>query len=183
MRTSADAAGTLYRDAGHDVQTVLQESLSGATDRQIHDVCRRERRCLVTLDLDFADVTRFAPEKTDGIIVLRPGKNPSLLTLELLIGRCLAALADPLLKAVFGLWRWGRFAFISVWTRHKPHRPDCPALSPNRRSTVGRCWRYWRRDEAFHIARRETSGGRKIGTEMAGIAPFLCRLVCGLLVL
>jgi predicted nuclease of predicted toxin-antitoxin system len=41
----------LFRDAGHDVQTVLQESLSGATDRQIYDACRRERRCLVTLDL------------------------------------------------------------------------------------------------------------------------------------
>ena len=93
---------SLFRDTGHDAQTVLQESLSGATDRQIYDACRRERRCLVTLDLDFADVTRFAPEKTDGIIVLRPGKSPSLLTLELLVGRCLAALAQMPLEG--SLW-------------------------------------------------------------------------------
>jgi predicted nuclease of predicted toxin-antitoxin system len=83
-----------FRDAGHDVQTVVQESLSGATDRQIYDACRKERRCLVTLDLDFADVTRFAPEKTDGIVVLRPPKNPSLHTLELVVQRFLEALAQ-----------------------------------------------------------------------------------------
>ena len=56
----------LFRAAGHDAQTVLEESLSGATDRQIYDACRRERRCLVTLDLDFADVTRFAPDENRG---------------------------------------------------------------------------------------------------------------------
>lgn len=83
-----------FRDAGHDVQTVLQESLSGATDRQIYDACRKEHRCLVTLDLDFADVTRFAPEKTEGIAVLRPPKNPSLHMLELLVQRFLGALAQ-----------------------------------------------------------------------------------------
>jgi len=92
----------LFRDAGHDVQTVFQESLSGATDRQLYDACRRERRCLVTLDLDFADVTRFAPEKTEGIIVLRPAKNPSSLMLELLIQRCLTALAQIPLEG--SLW-------------------------------------------------------------------------------
>jgi hypothetical protein len=30
----------LFRAAGHDAQTVLEESLSGATDRQIYDACR-----------------------------------------------------------------------------------------------------------------------------------------------
>ena len=49
MRTSAGVPEPLS-DSGHDAQTVLQESLSGATDRQIYDACRRERRCLVTLD-------------------------------------------------------------------------------------------------------------------------------------
>ena len=92
----------LFRDTGHDAQTVLQESLSGATDRQIYDACRRERRCLVTLDLDFADVTRFAPEKANGIIVLRPAKNPSSRMLELLIQRCLGALAQMPLEG--SLW-------------------------------------------------------------------------------
>jgi hypothetical protein len=35
----------LFRAAGHDAQTVLEESLSGATDRQIYDACRSERLC------------------------------------------------------------------------------------------------------------------------------------------
>ena len=44
----------LFRNAGHDAQTVVEEKLSGASDRQIYQVCIRERRCLVTLDLDFS---------------------------------------------------------------------------------------------------------------------------------
>ena len=38
----------LFRDAGHDVQTVQEEALSGASDLEIYRVCRIERRCLVT---------------------------------------------------------------------------------------------------------------------------------------
>ena len=98
----------LFRDTGHDAQTVVQESLSGATDRQIYDACRRERRCLVTLDLDFADVTRFVPEKTEGIIVLRPAKNPSSLTLELLIQRCPGALAQMPIEGSLWIVEMGR---------------------------------------------------------------------------
>ena len=46
----------IFRDAGHDVETVREEELQGSTDLQIYEVCRSENRCLVTLDLDFADV-------------------------------------------------------------------------------------------------------------------------------
>ena len=67
----------LFRDAGHDVQTVQEEALSRASDLEIYRVCRIERRCLVTLDLDFSDVTRFSPRETDGIVVVRVPRNPS----------------------------------------------------------------------------------------------------------
>ena len=92
----------LFRDAGHDVQTVFQESLSGATNRQIYDACRRERRCLVTLDLDFADVTVSRPRKPRASSCSNPAKNPSSLTLELLIERCVAASAQMPLEG--SLW-------------------------------------------------------------------------------
>ena len=48
-------AATLFRDAGHDVATVPDQGLSGAEDRRIIEASRSERRCLVTLDLDFGN--------------------------------------------------------------------------------------------------------------------------------
>ena len=62
----------ILRGFGHDVSTVYDQKLHGSTDEAIYDVCRRERRCLVTLDLDFGNVLRFPPEPTAGIAVLRP---------------------------------------------------------------------------------------------------------------
>ena len=56
---------------GHDVHTVPQERLSGASDSTIFETCVRERRCLVSLDLDFADILRFPPRDTAGIAILR----------------------------------------------------------------------------------------------------------------
>ena len=72
----------IFRDAGHDVATVWEEELQGSADPQIYEVCRAENRCLVTLDLDFADVVRFPPEQTEGIAVIRVPQNPSLSLLE-----------------------------------------------------------------------------------------------------
>ncbi len=82
----------LFRMAGHDVQTVREENLQGSPDQSIYDHCRHEQRCLVTLDLDFADVTRFAPNQTAGIAVIRVPKNPTLPLLESLIRQLLHAL-------------------------------------------------------------------------------------------
>ncbi len=62
----------LIAEGGHDVETVLSEKLSGKTDEEIYDTCKREGRVLVTLDLDFSNPIRFPPEPTEGIIVVRP---------------------------------------------------------------------------------------------------------------
>lgn len=82
----------LFQTAGHDVQTVRDENLQGNPDQSIFDHCCREQRCLVTLDLDFTDVTRFPPIKTAGIAVIRVPKNPTLPLLESLIRQFLYAL-------------------------------------------------------------------------------------------
>lgn len=82
----------LFRVAGHDVQTVRDEALQGCSDRHLYDVCCAEKRCLVTLDLDFADVTRFLPAKANGIAVIRVPRNPSLALLERMVERFLRAL-------------------------------------------------------------------------------------------
>ena len=61
----------LLRTAGHDVATVVDQHLASAPDEEVIGVCRREERCLVTLDLDFANPLRFDPRNYSGIAVLR----------------------------------------------------------------------------------------------------------------
>lgn len=51
----------LFRSAGHSVATVAEERLCAATDQQIAAACQSERRCLVTLDMDFANPLLFRP--------------------------------------------------------------------------------------------------------------------------
>jgi predicted nuclease of predicted toxin-antitoxin system len=81
----------IFEVAGYEVHTIRQESLQGATDQQIYEVCCREERCLITLDLDFSDVIRFPPQKTGGIVVIRVPRNPSLSLLESLVKQFLQA--------------------------------------------------------------------------------------------
>jgi predicted nuclease of predicted toxin-antitoxin system len=75
----------IFKSTGHDVQTVREESLQGASDQHLYEVCCTEQLCLVTLDLDFANVTHFPPEETGGIAVIRVPRNPSLSLLERLV--------------------------------------------------------------------------------------------------
>jgi predicted nuclease of predicted toxin-antitoxin system len=65
-------ATALFTDGGHDVETVLEEGLGGEPDGRIFDVCQEEQRIFVTLDLDFADIRQYLPEKHCGVWVLRP---------------------------------------------------------------------------------------------------------------
>jgi predicted nuclease of predicted toxin-antitoxin system len=84
----------IFAATGHDVQTVRDESLQGASDQQLYAVCCTEKRCLVTLDLDFANVTRFPPENAGGIVAIRVPRNPSLALLERLVRQFLQAAAQ-----------------------------------------------------------------------------------------
>ena len=61
----------ILRAAGYHVTTVAEEGLTTASDEQLLEVCRSDRKCLVTLDLDFSNPLRFAPSHYSGIAVLR----------------------------------------------------------------------------------------------------------------
>lgn len=61
-----------FRAAGWDALTVGDQQLSGETDRLIADVCQKESRVLVTLDLGFSDIRAYPPHEYTGVIVLRP---------------------------------------------------------------------------------------------------------------
>ena len=80
------------REAGHDVETVMDEALSGQSDRAVIDAAVAARRALVTLDLDFADPVRFPPGETSGLIVLRVHDRPGRQDLDAVIERLVTAL-------------------------------------------------------------------------------------------
>ncbi len=61
----------IFREFGHDVDTVPAEGLQSADDMSLIDICRREKRCLVSLDLDFSNPLVFPPQQYAGVAVLR----------------------------------------------------------------------------------------------------------------
>jgi hypothetical protein len=67
----------LFHQRGHDVVTVADEQLCSASDETLIQTCQRERRCLVTLDLDFGNPLVFKPSEHRGIAVLRLPPKPS----------------------------------------------------------------------------------------------------------
>jgi hypothetical protein len=79
----------LLRARAHDVQTAPEEGLSAAVDEDLIQACRAERRCLVTLDLEFGNPLLSEPTEYAGIAVLRLPRKPSprdlLETVETLI--------------------------------------------------------------------------------------------------
>ncbi len=74
-----DRGITQLRQAGHDVATVVEQGLTSADDSVLIRVCHSEKRCLVTLDLDFSNPLQFNPQEYSGIAVLRlpPRATPS----------------------------------------------------------------------------------------------------------
>jgi predicted nuclease of predicted toxin-antitoxin system len=82
----------MFRVAGHDVLTVRDQGLQSGSDSTIFDVCCTEQRCLITLDLDFANVLRFPPADSAGIIVLRFPDRGTMLLLDSLVDNALNAL-------------------------------------------------------------------------------------------
>jgi predicted nuclease of predicted toxin-antitoxin system len=56
---------------GHDVHTVLDESLGGKHDAVVWTAAQAEGRMLVTCDLDFSDARTFAPGTHSGILLVR----------------------------------------------------------------------------------------------------------------
>lgn len=65
----------LFMEAGHQADTVLDESLSGSSDEVIYQMCRDTRQVLVTLDLDFSNPLRFPSDLTEGLVVIRPPRT------------------------------------------------------------------------------------------------------------
>lgn len=70
----------LLIDAGYDAKTVHEQKLQGAQDSVLMDVCSKENRILVTLDIDFSDIRAYPPQELSGIIVLRVNNQAELIS-------------------------------------------------------------------------------------------------------
>ena len=62
----------------HDVDTVLDQGLSGATDREVIKAATSHDRILFTLDTDFLDLKTYPPDSHRGVIVFRPPRQGAL---------------------------------------------------------------------------------------------------------
>ena len=49
----------MFEAAGHDAHSVVQQAVGGQPDERIIDVCSREQRALITLDLDFSNILTY----------------------------------------------------------------------------------------------------------------------------
>lgn len=64
-------AAEILRDSGFVADTVGDEDLSGSDDEAVAIRSRSEKRVLITLDLDFANIRAYPPGQQSGIIVMR----------------------------------------------------------------------------------------------------------------
>lgn len=65
------AAGQVLRNAGHDVDTVADEKLTGAPDTQVVAAAAQAGRLLISLDRGLGDVRTHPPGSHAGILILR----------------------------------------------------------------------------------------------------------------
>jgi len=73
----ARLVGQLAR-LGHDADTVAQEGFTGKPDSEVWGAAQAAERFLITQDLDFSDIRRFAPGTHHGLLLVRlrtPGRE------------------------------------------------------------------------------------------------------------
>jgi predicted nuclease of predicted toxin-antitoxin system len=63
--------------SGYDITSVPDQRMAGAADKVLIEVCRKEGRCLITLDLEFGNPLMFNPSDYPGIVVMRLPSKPS----------------------------------------------------------------------------------------------------------
>ena len=64
-------------DLGYDADTVPSEGLAGKDDNAVWNAAQAANRFLITQDLDFSDIRRFAPGTHHGLLLIRlnnPGR-------------------------------------------------------------------------------------------------------------
>ena len=75
-----EALATALTALGHDVDNVRSEGFAGQNDGRIWEAAQDSRRFLITQDLDFSDIRKFAPGSHCGLMLVRL-RNPGRMAL------------------------------------------------------------------------------------------------------
>ena len=59
------------RSFGFEVKSLIEAGLGGINDAEVAKIAEREKRVIITFDLDFGEMYFFASKKKFGVIVLR----------------------------------------------------------------------------------------------------------------
>jgi predicted nuclease of predicted toxin-antitoxin system len=86
----ATLVGFLAR-LGHEADTVVDEGLKGEADEVVWPAAQNEGRFLVTQDLDFSDIRKFAPGTHRGLMLVRL-RMPSRSMLERRVSEAFAVM-------------------------------------------------------------------------------------------
>ena len=65
------SAQALLIARGFDCHNVHDEGLAGGSDQDLIQACLHEKRHLITLDLDFADIVTYPPHAHHGVVIFR----------------------------------------------------------------------------------------------------------------
>ena len=104
-----------FHQAGFDVITVAEQDMRGSSDEALIEVCRSEQRCLVTLDMGFANPLFYQPADYAGIAVIRLPKEQSMNDLLLALNTLINSLKKRAIKGQ--LW-------IVYKDRIRQYQPD-----------------------------------------------------------
>jgi predicted nuclease of predicted toxin-antitoxin system len=96
---TTELAGRLS-DRGHDVATVFGQGWAGKVDEELLPMLREEDRILITQDVGIADILRFPPGRTAGIILYRPETAGAAALMSLFESTLSSVLSLPLSQSL-----------------------------------------------------------------------------------
>jgi predicted nuclease of predicted toxin-antitoxin system len=99
------SSAAILARAGHDVDTVGEEGLSGAPDPDVVAAATAAGRVLISLDVGLADIRAYSPGSHAGIVVLRLTDQSAAAVSKALSDLAAATAADSLAGAVAVLQR------------------------------------------------------------------------------
>ncbi len=87
----------LFRDAGWDASSVVEQNLGGEDDPRIEQVCVAEDRIIVTFDRGFSNIRAYALDSHPGFVVFRLNSQDKPHVLHVCL-RLIAALRERELR-------------------------------------------------------------------------------------
>ena len=87
------SAASILAAAGHDVDTVPGEHLTGRPDQDVVAASTAAGRVLISLDVGLGDIRAYPPGSHAGIVILRLADQSSATVIEAI--EDLASLAEP----------------------------------------------------------------------------------------